>query len=97
MNLNNFTVKAAEAFQGAQQEAYNLKNPSIETEHLLSALLQAEDSPVEYLLRKNNVNIPVVRKNLDLLLKKLPVISGEPAQAVGRNLNTAVLYAGSIL
>lgn len=97
MNLNNFTVKAAEAFQGAQQEAYNLKNPSIETEHLLSALLQAEDSPVEYLLRKNNVNIPVVRKNLDQLLKKLPVISGEPAQAVGRNLNTAVLYAGSIL
>lgn len=97
MNLNNFTVKAAETFQGAQQEAYNLKNPSIETEHLLSALLQAEDSPVEYLLRKNNVNIPVVRKSLDQLLKKLPVISGEPAQAVGRNLNTAVLYAGSIL
>ncbi|HRO18206.1 MAG TPA: ATP-dependent chaperone ClpB [Ferruginibacter sp.] len=97
MNLNNFTVKAAEAFQGAQQEAYNLKNPSIETEHLLSALLEAEDSPVEYLLRKNNVNIPVVRKSLDQLLKKLPVISGEPAQAVGRNLNTAVLYAGSIL
>lgn len=97
MNLNNFTVKAAEVFQMAQQVAYNHKNPSIETEHLLQALLEVEDSPVEYLLRKSNISIPNLRKNLATLLTKLPVTSGEPAQAVGRDLNSAVLYAGSLL
>ena len=52
MNLNNFTIKAAEAVQHAQQVAFNYKNPSIETEHLLKALLEMQDSPIEHLLKK---------------------------------------------
>ena len=51
MNLGNFTIKAAEAFQQAQQIAFNSKNPNIETEHILKALLEQEDSPVDYLLK----------------------------------------------
>ena len=49
MNLSNFTIKAAEAFQQAQQIAFNAKNPNIETEHILKALLEQEGSPAEYL------------------------------------------------
>jgi ATP-dependent Clp protease ATP-binding subunit ClpB len=30
MNLNNFTIKAAEVIQQAQQLAFNLQNPNIE-------------------------------------------------------------------
>ncbi len=45
MNLGNFTIKAAEAFQQAQQLAFNAQNPNIETEHILKALLEQEDSP----------------------------------------------------
>ena len=30
MNLNNFTIKAAEVIQQAQQLAYNQRNPNIE-------------------------------------------------------------------
>ena len=60
MNLGNFTIKAAEAVQQAQQLAFNLKNPNIETEHLLKALLDQEDSPVDYLLKKNNVTLNLV-------------------------------------
>ncbi|MBL0131540.1 MAG: hypothetical protein IPP43_10780 [Chitinophagaceae bacterium] len=52
MNLGNFTIKASEAFQQAQQIAFNAKNPNIETEHILKALLDQEDSPVEYLLKE---------------------------------------------
>ena len=55
MNLNNFTIKASEVLQQAQQLAFNHQNPTIETEHLMKALLDQEDSPVEYLLKKNNV------------------------------------------
>ena len=60
MNLGNFTIKAAEAIQQAQQLAFNSQNPNIETEHMLKALLEQEDSPVEYLLKKNNVTINLV-------------------------------------
>lgn len=44
MNLNNFTIKASEVIQQAQQLAFNHKNPNIENEHLLKALLSMEDS-----------------------------------------------------
>ena len=72
MNLGNFTIKAAEAFQQAQQLAFNAKNPNIETEHILKALLEQEDSPVEYLLKKNNVTVNLVDTKLDELISKLP-------------------------
>ncbi len=39
MNLSNFTIKAAEAVQQAQQLAFNSQNPNIETEHILKALI----------------------------------------------------------
>ncbi len=97
MNLNNFTIKAAEVFQAAQQIAYNHRNPAIETEHILQALLKAEDSPVEYLLKKNNVTVNLVENKLSELIGKLPTTNGEPAQNLGRDANTAILYAGSVL
>jgi len=97
MNLNNFTIKAAEIFQQAQQIAYNNKNPNIETEHILQALLEAKESAIDYLLKKNNVTINLVENKLREAINKLPTTSGEPAQALGRDANTAILYAGSIL
>ena len=97
MNLNNFTIKAAEVVQQAQQLAFNNKNVNIETEHILKALLDMEDSPIEYLLKKNNVTINLVENKLTELIKKLPVASGEPAQALGREANSVLLRAGSVL
>jgi len=97
MNLNNFTIKAAEVVQNAQQLAYNGKNPNIETEHILKALLDMEDSPVDHLLKKNNVTVNLVDTKLAELLKRLPVTTAEPAQALGREANSVVLRAGSVL
>ena len=97
MNLGNFTIKAAEAFQQAQQLAFNAQNPNIETEHILKALLEQEDSTVEYLLKKNNVTLNLVDTKLDELISKLPKASGEPAQQIGREANSVVLRAGSVL
>jgi ATP-dependent Clp protease ATP-binding subunit ClpB len=97
MNLGNFTIKAAEAFQQAQQLAFNEKNPNIETEHILKALLEQEDSAVEYLLKKNNVTLNLVESKLDELIGKLPKTSGEPAQSISRDANSVVLRAGSLL
>ena len=97
MNLGNFTIKAAEAFQQAQQIAFNAKSPNIETEHILKALLEQEDSPVEYLLKKNNVTVNLVDSKLDELISKLPKASGEAAQQISREANNVVLRAGSVL
>lgn len=97
MNLGNFTIKAAEAFQQAQQIAFNAQSPNIETEHILKALLDQPDSPVEYLLKKNNVTINLVENKLDELINKLPKASGDAAQQISRDTNNVVLRAGAVL
>jgi ATP-dependent Clp protease ATP-binding subunit ClpB len=98
MNLNNYTIKAQEVMQAAQQVAYSNNNPSIETEHLLKALLSDKDSAIVFLLKKNNVNPVFVETKLDELLNKLPKIqSGEPAQSAGREFSNALLKANTII
>ncbi len=98
MNLNNFTIKAQEAISLAQQIAFNHSNPNIETEHILKALLQDKDSSIDFLLKKNNVNVNFVETKLDESINKLPKVSGgEPAQALGRDANNAILRAGTQL
>jgi ATP-dependent Clp protease ATP-binding subunit ClpB len=97
MNLNNFTIKATEAIQQAQQIAFNQKNANIETEHILKALLMTEDSPIEYLLKKNNVTINLLENKLNEKLSALPLNELQPAQNLGREANAALLRAGSVL
>src|SRR5688500_15796864 len=84
MNLGNFTIKAAEAVQQAQQIAFNAHNPNIETEHILKALLEQEDSPVEYLLKKNNVTVNLLESKLQEAISKLPTTTREAAQSISR-------------
>ncbi len=97
MNLSNFTIKAAEAIQQAQQLAFNARHLSIETEHLLKALLDQVDSPVEYLLKKNNVTVNLLQTKLQELMSALPRTEGEPAQQISREGNNVVLRAGAVL
>ncbi|MFC4231422.1 ATP-dependent chaperone ClpB [Parasediminibacterium paludis] len=96
MNLNNYTIKAQETIQAAQQVAFNNGNPNIETNHLLKALLNDDDSSIDYLLKKNAVNTSLIDLKLDESLKKLPKASGtEPAQNLSRDLNNALLKAAA--
>ncbi len=97
MNLGNFTIKAAEVVQHAQQLAFNSQNPNIETEHFLKAMLDQEESATEYLLKRNNVTINLLETKLQELIGKLPVTAGEPAQSISREANSVVLRAGANL
>lgn len=98
MNLNNFTIKAQEILQQAQQLAFNNQNPNIETAHILSALLDDTEGPISYLLKKNNVNIGFVENKLDEQIKRLPKTQGgEPAQNISREANNVILRAGAVL
>lgn len=98
MSLQNLTIKSQEILQQAQQLAFNAGNSFIESEHILKALLNDKDSPVEFLLKKNNVNLNYADDKLDEALQKLPkVTSGEPAQSLGRDANNVLLRSSASL
>jgi ATP-dependent Clp protease ATP-binding subunit ClpB len=98
MNVNNYTIKAQEIIQAAQQLAFNANHPSIETEHLLKALIADKESPIAFLLKKNNVAIPLLETKLEESFARLPKNqSGEPAQTISRDLNTVFLKANALL
>jgi ATP-dependent Clp protease ATP-binding subunit ClpB len=98
MNPNNFTIKAQEVIAQSQQVAYNNGNPTIESEHILKALLTNEDSPVEFLLKKNNVNPVFLESKIDESIARLPKSdTGAAAQALSRDANNVLLKAGTLL
>ena len=98
MNLSQYTIKAQEAIQSAQQLAYNNKDAAIETLHLLKAILLDKDSSTEFLLKKNNLNPLLIMQKVDAALPSLPKqASGEPATNLSRDLNTVLLKANGAL
>jgi ATP-dependent Clp protease ATP-binding subunit ClpB len=98
MNLSQYTIKAQEAIQAAQQLAYNNTNASIETAHLLKAILLDKDSPTEFLLKKNNVNPTLALQKTEELIGTLAKQqTGEPASNVSRDLNSVLLKANAAL
>ena len=98
MNLSQYTIKAQEAIQAAQQLAYNNKNAAIETLHLLKTILADKDSSTEFLLKKNNLNPLLLNQKVHALLPSLPKqLTGEPATNVSRDLNSVLLKANGAL
>jgi len=98
MALQNLTIKSQEILQQAQQLAFNAQNTNIETEHILQALLEDKDSPVEFLVKKNNVNLNYLEEKLAAAISKLPKVSGgEPAQALSREANNVLLRSSATL
>jgi len=98
MNLNQYTIKAQEAIQAAQQFAYNNTNASIETAHVLKAILLDKDSSTEFLLKKNNVNPALILQKVEDLINTLAKQqTGEPASNLSRDLNSVLLKSNAAL
>ncbi|MEN9597774.1 MAG: ATP-dependent chaperone ClpB [Bacteroidota bacterium] len=98
MHPNNYTIKAQEAIQQAQQIAFSNNNPVIETEHLLKALLLEKESAIFFLLKKNNVNPVFLEAKLDERIQKLPKNQvGEPAQSTSRDFSHVLLKANTAI
>ena len=98
MNLNQYTIKAQEAIQAAQQLAYNNQNVSIETAHLLKAILLDKDSSTEFLLKKNNVNPGLILQKTEELIQLLAKQqTGEPAANLSGDLNAVLLKSNACL
>ncbi|MBP0612212.1 ATP-dependent chaperone ClpB [Chryseobacterium sp. cx-311] len=76
MNLNQYTVKSQEAIQKAQQIAMEFGNQSIEPQHLLEGIFQTDENISDFLMKKSEVELSLVRERNRAALEKLPKVEG---------------------
>ncbi|MEI7903682.1 MAG: Clp protease N-terminal domain-containing protein, partial [bacterium] len=80
MQMDRFTIKAAEAVQGAQKRAQDLGNPEVTPLHLLAALVSPEvggnGGIVSPLLEKAGASVAQIRSMLESELHRLPKQTG---------------------
>ncbi len=76
MNLNQYTVKSQEAIQKAQQIAMEFGHQMIEPQHLLEGILQVDENISEFLMKKSEAELSLVRERNRENLEKLPKVEG---------------------
>lgn len=76
MNFKNFTIKAQEALQHAQEIATDYSHQAIEPLHILRSMLDVDENMIPYLLRKANVDPVQLKSVIDRELQSLPRVSG---------------------
>lgn len=80
MNINKFTIKSQEALQQSQQLAQGFSHQQIENEHLMKSIFEVDENVTPFLLKKLNVNVPLVKQVLDATLNSFPKVSGGDLQ-----------------
>ena len=96
MNINNFTIKSQEAIQMAQQIAQGMQHQQIENEHLFKAVLEVDENVLPFILKKLNVNFPLIKQILESELNNFPKVSGGDlmfSQQSGKTINEAAIIA----
>ncbi|MEZ4781113.1 MAG: ATP-dependent chaperone ClpB [Flavobacteriaceae bacterium] len=96
MNFNNYTIKSQEAIQQAQQIAQSYGHQQIENEHLFKAIFEVDENVLPFILKKLNINIPVLQQALDKQLESFSKVSGGDimlSREAGKTLNEASIIA----
>lgn len=96
MNINNFTIKSQEVIQLAQQMAQEMQHPQIENEHLFKALSETDENVLPFILKKLNVNLPLVQQLVTKELESIPKVTGGELQfskEAGKTLTEANIVA----
>lgn len=91
MNFNNYTLKAQEAIQKASELAKASRQQSIESGHLLKALLETEDSIIPFMLKKLGVNVDFLQTKLEEVLSGYPKVEGATGGQYLSNESHAIL------
>ena len=92
MNFNNFTIKAQEAVQKAQEIAAGNQQQAVDTPHLLRGLLSVDENVVTHVLKRLNVNVQRVSQALEQMINSLPKVTGG-SQYLSSDSNTALQKA----
>jgi ATP-dependent Clp protease ATP-binding subunit ClpB len=97
MNFNNFTLKAQEAVQKAQEIAEGNNQQAIDTGHLLKGMLLVDENVVGHLLKKLNVNMNRLNQGLDEIIEKYPRVTGAGQTYISNEANTALQKSFSVM
>ena len=95
MQLDKFTIKAQEAVQSMQTLAKEKEHQEIDCEHLLTALLDQEDSLVQSVLQKLGVQMPVLKEAIRAILQQRARVTGGTDQYLSQALRKALTKAES--
>ncbi|HEX6715142.1 MAG TPA: AAA family ATPase, partial [Thermoleophilaceae bacterium] len=79
MNADHFTIKSQEAIQAAAQLAAARRNPQVNSNHLLLALLEQQDALVLPILHHLKIDVDGVRRHANEALDLLPTVTGDAA------------------
>ena len=96
MNINNFTIKSQEVLQQAQQFAQMSEHQQVENEHIFKAISEVDENVLPFILKKLQVNIPLVTQILEKELERIPKVSGGQlmfSNEAGKTLNEASIVA----
>ena len=99
MNFNNYTIKSQEAIQRAQQIAQGYGHQQIENEHIVKAIFEVDENVLPYILKKLNVNVPLLQQALDKQLESYSKVSGGEimiSREASKTLNEASIIAQSM-
>ncbi|NLB70295.1 MAG: ATP-dependent chaperone ClpB [Lentisphaerae bacterium] len=81
MNNEKLTRKTQEAVMAAQQIALRHSHQSVDSPHLLLALLEQEDGLVPRIFEKAGVNSVAVKTDVENLLDRIPRVSGQTVES----------------
>ncbi len=97
MTYDNFTIKAQEAILKAQQIASGYDQQNVDTAHLIKGIIVTDESVAHFLLKKMDINIPALEKELELAIKKIPKVEGGDKQYLTNDANKALSKAKKAL
>ncbi|MDO8519591.1 MAG: ATP-dependent chaperone ClpB [Deltaproteobacteria bacterium] len=95
MRTDKLTIKAQESLADAQNLALQNEHQQVEPEHLLAALLNQKDGVIPPLLQKMGVNLPVLQKELQSALDKLPRVKGGAGEYLSPKIRILISQAES--
>src|SRR5690606_9085109 len=97
MTYDLFTLKAQEAIAKAQQITEGLQQQSVDTPHLLKGILETDGQLVEFLMKQQGVNMPVMRAKLDEVVRQYPKVQGTDKEYLSNDSNKALNAAKGML
>ncbi|CAI8237917.1 MAG: Chaperone protein ClpB [Flavobacteriaceae bacterium] len=95
MNANQFTLKAQEVIQAAQQKAMDFGHQQVENSHLLHALLEIDTSVIPYISKQLQWNTTLILQLLRAALDRLPKVDNTDL-AFSQKASATLLKANSL-
>lgn len=93
MTYDNFTIKAQEAILKSQQLAGHLDQQGVDTVHLIKGILETDEKLTEFLLQKMEINVAVLKRELNKALESYPKVTGVDKQFLTNDSNQALARA----